>query len=310
MDALLRAFQNDDTLVRQIAIEGATELGPRASSAFAPLREIMERESSSGIRRLATVALPAIDPGGSISVPALLTALRDPDESVRLAAIQCLGRLGPLAAPAVPVIRKDLEQLSGFGLSDQSSYKSEINDEITALGDIGVCTPEVMTALVGLFRKHPRDNWVRIEVLRTLGKFGTRAHDGLQTIRQALDDPEPSVRSAAVEALGLVSEPSSALVVELSRALGDDDSGIRSVALTALGRLGTVAVDAVPGMILALKDNDFRVQQAAIEALAQMGPTAREAIPAPRGADARLREDPSATYRPEEEALKKIRANP
>ncbi len=64
------------------------------------------RNPSPRLRALAARALG--ETRDAAAVPALLEALRDPDDEVRLGAVQALGRIGRTAAPAVPVLREAL----------------------------------------------------------------------------------------------------------------------------------------------------------------------------------------------------------
>jgi hypothetical protein len=84
----------------------------------------------------------------------------------------------------------------------------------------------------------------------------------------ALNDQDPRIRAAAVEALGEVGDPSA--IEALGQALAKDtDSGVREAAAEALGELGSP--NAVQVLRSGLKDADGVVREAVVEALADIG---------------------------------------
>jgi len=95
----------------------------------------------------------------------------------------------------------------------------------------------------------------------------------MDVILNALGDPSPGVRSAAVRALG---ETGSRRAVEpLMGLLHDESSTMRGQAATSLAKLGQVAL---PALIAALKDARPSVRVFAAHALGEIG--SMEAVPA------------------------------
>lgn len=311
ISALIGSLPNQDPLVRQITIEGLREIGPRAAGALPALIEILERDAQSGMRWLAAASLPAIDPAGSVAVPALVAALRDPDEYVRLGAIESLGGMGPKAKEAIPPLIASIERGAGFGLAEEPAYDRLSDAEIAALGRIGLASTEVMAVLFHHFKSHPGDASARVVAVRAMGELGPSARAGLPLIDEALHDLQPAVRCEAVEAVGHVSGVSAAAVSQLREALRDADGQVRSAAARTLGGLGPGAAAAVPSLVAALEDEDRWVQQAATEAIGRMGPEAEDAARALKSRrDAKSDAQPSPTDQSGVDAQEKIQASP
>lgn len=101
---------------------------------------------------------------------------------------------------------------------------------------------------------------------------------------QADRDPRESLRpyyewtdsEAAADALGRMGP---AAVPKLVEALQDPNPQVRTVAARVLARIGPEAVIAVPTLQLLLEDADDEVRRAATRALGQIGPAAAAAIP-------------------------------
>jgi hypothetical protein len=87
---------------------------------------------------------------------------------------------------------------------------------------------------------------------------------GTPTLSVALDDPQESVRLAAV---GLLRVQGAEGVPLLADALEDRTTNVRQRAALALGRLGVQAREAVPALIEVLDDNNRPVRLAAASAL-------------------------------------------
>jgi HEAT repeat protein len=101
--------------------------------------------------------------------------------------------------------------------------------------------------------------------LRAMGPAAAKAIPGLV---KALDDPSPSVRAAAADALGNLGAAGKPVVESLSRHLIASNEPVvfvlRSLA-SALGNIGPPAVSALPALEQVLKNN--RVRWAAQEAI-------------------------------------------
>jgi len=92
------------------------------------------------------------------------------------------------------------------------------------------------------------------------------AEGAATALRQALDDPSPAVRQAAL--LGLRLRPQAESIPALARRLEDDDSLCAAMAADALAAQGPQAVEA---LIEVLQSGSFAAQVQAARALAEIG---------------------------------------
>ena len=83
---------------RQLAAEALGQIGAPAAAAVSRLTEVLQKDESIHVRRAAAFALGQI---GEAAVPALIEALRDPDNDVRGKAANALGGIGEPARPAL-----------------------------------------------------------------------------------------------------------------------------------------------------------------------------------------------------------------
>src|SRR5579871_6679404 len=104
--------------------------------------------------------------------------------------------------------------------------------------------------------KH-NDPKVREKAAKAMGEMGPQAEAAVPALLAALEDSEPPVRSAAIQALGAIGRPAVAPLIDL---LKHKEIPVRGNAALALGRIGPRAKAAVPALIMALPDesNAFR----------------------------------------------------
>jgi len=124
------------------------------------------------------------------------------------------------------------------------------------------------TAAALLPSLHDRDPAVRAMSAWALGRFGEDVLDlaGLKLARQ-LDDPSPSVKLAAAQALGVMGG-TQAIVELLTERLAHSDVETRRAVVQALTWLE--AGSAHHALLTALNDPDAQVRQGAIAALGEM----------------------------------------
>lgn len=114
-------------------------------------------------------------------------------------------------------------------------------------------------------------NLEKAQVLqRVLGRDGNApltASELLAWMRQGLADPNPVLREAVADALGLW--PYQAAVELLTKALADEAPQVRASAARSLGRLG--AMETTDSLLTVLRDSSIWVRQAAADALGALG---------------------------------------
>ncbi len=84
---------------------------------------------------------------------------------------------------------------------------------------------------------------------------------------EALNDPEPRVRSVAVAALARIHSEPEAVVPALTNALGSDKQHVRLGAAELLGTYAASAKPAVPMLCRALADTSREIQRCASDSL-------------------------------------------
>ncbi|MCB0323248.1 MAG: HEAT repeat domain-containing protein [Bdellovibrionales bacterium] len=184
------------------------------------------RDPNDFVRKTAVPALGDVGPQAKAAVGVLVELLTDPDPQMRRSAAYSLGKIGHHAAPAVePLI--DL-------LRDPDK---EIRKAVAwALGIIGPeAVPRLATACTD------RVTEVRAGCVFALGTIGPNAIAALPQLRQCLLDPEVEVRYNAAKAIGNLRAAKEAeqAVEPLIRLLDDTDPDVRWVAAEALRKIGT-----------------------------------------------------------------------
>lgn len=111
------------------------------------------------------------------------------------------------------------------------------------------------------------------EALSLIGPGATGA------LLDALEDPDPSVRMYAADALGAVSPPTPAVVRALIRRVRDPDRAVHNRAVQALGSIGPAAAPSVPALLDALERRGDWPTTALVQALGDIGPAAITAVP-------------------------------
>jgi len=194
-------------------------------------------------REEACRVLARLGPGAKPAVPALIKLLGREDEDVtQFLAARVLGAVGPDAREAVPALLRAL-------LSPERRNQEEI---LKALDRI---VPEEPKPAVPFLRETLKDRAAgerRRYAAGCLGLLGPRATDALPELAAASDDPDPTLRVYAAEALWRVekSKHSVPILLDVLKARDEEDGHARSQAAQALGRLGPQA----PGVVAALAE--------------------------------------------------------
>jgi len=189
--------------------------------------------------------------------------LLDDDPDVRLAAAGRLGALGPLAAPAVPLLVG-----AAYDEEDQVARAA-----IDALGRIGPAAAEAMRGLSELGAANPRLQGIIERALRATGggSGGTPApvRRPAEELIPLIDHPQPSVRMRAIWALvnDHAADPAFAAM------LGDPRVRRRRVAAQHL--FGAASLS---HLRKALKDSDMRVRRGVLRSLSSLGAEAAPAL--------------------------------
>jgi HEAT repeat protein len=226
---LVEALQTGDRHARYRAIRNLVEIGPEAAvPALVPLL----RDADLAIRTRASEALAHI---GAAAVPSMVEALLDPDVNYRRALIVTLGKVGPPAAAALPVLTAALEDAE-LGVAAAQAVRA-IRPPRFHLPQLGALLPYYLLGLAGLVvlilvvlavawvtpKLFPEAQEATIAAALALGFLGAGLGAALGAARRG---PVGSLVGAVVLGLGgsvtgiLVAGPVATLLAPLARALG------------------------------------------------------------------------------------------
>ena len=246
----------DKGLIEEILLEQANQLKGtdrrNMTGVFEELgyveSEIRSLRSRRWWRRLnAAINLGIIQSGDA--VPALLGAVRDPVEDVRLAAVRALGELNE--PRGLHVLLDALE--------NESHWTGSSMVEVLVNMGPGI-GPEIVSRLESTTNTRALRLYAQL-----CGLLGV--HAALGSLFLTLGHPDGQVRASAAEALGRIGDPSA--VESLIISLGDESREVRAEAARSLGALG--GLQAIEELERALSDEDWRVRHNAASSLYQLG---------------------------------------
>jgi HEAT repeat protein len=192
---LLAALADPSPLVRQSAIQALGQIG-----ATAAIPALIDTLSDPIPEVSATAANSLGQLRAEQAIPALLSALTDPAEIVRHYAAQSLGHIGnPLAVPpllaAFLIASKDTDNaLKDFDLANTiiDALVTIVAKDPTSGDTIGITAKQIIA--------NSDNNQLRQSAVKLLGKIAPA--DSVPEIIALLQDSDPSVVQAAIEALG------------------------------------------------------------------------------------------------------------
>ncbi len=182
--------------------------------------------------RLRCVAAQALGRmGDSQAIDPLMRLLNNRTENyrLRLAAAESLGRLGDhhAVSPLLDILVDDREK---------SLYlKESAAKALGMLGDIRAIEPliDLLESKRGIRDKF---NFLKEQIIEALARIGRPHQKATDSLLYALKDEAPSIRLAAVEALGVIGEPH--CIGHLKTMLADKDDDVALAAVSAIYTLG------------------------------------------------------------------------
>lgn len=273
------------------ACQGDPGFGGRSSREWIASLE----DSTVAVRVQAIDALRRIlrvKPNSPHVVEALIRALGDSVDAVRMSAGVALTTEGVRAEGAVPALHNALHDSAHATVRWQSAVI------------LGHLAPSAGQASVPVLTEalSDEDAQVRGAAAEALGKIGQGSATALPQLFLLVRDPEATVRLKAVETLPNIAQDTS-IVDPLVVALSDSAPEVRRAAAAALGALGTSTSKSIAALARALKDSSAAVRAAAALALAEIGPPARDSRVALLAA---RRDSSTQVRRVVEEALRRI----
>ena len=259
---LVASLATVDDAQQTAARQRLVELGP---AAVAPLAAVLRDPKAPMHHRMAvTETLAEV---GRPARAAMVAALDDPDTFARASATQVLGLIGD--TQTLRALLKPLGDADPY-VRDKAAW---------ALGRIG--NAGALPDLVKAFREDTSLD-VRTTAADAIGRLASRA--GVEPLVEGLKDPQPRLRAASAEALGLMGPILASgargelgrkkAAAALTAALADTHWTVRASAAEALGLLRDA--DAVRPLADLLSDPDVRL--VAVRAIGRIGSRAAKRI--------------------------------
>jgi len=261
----IRLLKSKDAHQIILGAQRIRSIGPRAKKATTRLVKQTGHESWQ-VRNECAKALMIIGADSAKRVLRALKSSRNPDQRAALASVVVkLGR-------------------------DLTKYHEQIvpllHDEDAGVRDLLVSalvkmSPECQPALINALGD--RNERVRDAAGTTLGKIGTAALDALVG---ALESKEAVVRAGAANALGRIGPKAIRATRGLDTLRKDTDPSVRVAAVEAIGNIRGNGPHFIPILIALCEDPDVGVRRAAATAVAKFGPPAAPALSEALGGNA------------------------
>ncbi len=254
------------------------------------------RDDSATIRHDATNAIYVYRAAHPQIVAALTTLLRDVNQTTSERGAAVLGRLGPVAAPAVEALLEVarrrtptnpiyLETLGRIGADAvpgiMRAVEKENPDAITKDHWSVRCVPVIGGEALPALAKALGDRSASVRVFAAcgLGELGAVAAPIFDALKTATADADPRVRAAALAALVGTKAHTVVALSKVEAGLKDPAPNVRRTAAGLVDSLGELARSVAPTLLAALADSDPNVRLAVIDALPAVAGAARPALP-------------------------------
>lgn len=202
-------------------------------------------------------------------VRALVGALRDTVDDVRVAAAVAMRGAGTRAVGAIPLLAE---------LLADSCHREVRARAVSVLGDIGRHAPQQATELLrGALGDPVPEN--RANAARALGNLGPGARGAVADLTGATRDRDAAVRLASLEALARIGVRTNPVIKAFLGALTDSSTAIRRAAAMGAARVAGTNGEVVNALMSAARDRSAWVRVAAVYSLGMAGDTtARDAL--------------------------------
>jgi HEAT repeat protein len=226
---LLGQVNNKDRSISNAAANALEQVDEGAITESFPALSKAARDKDNFVRQISVWLLGRVSRDAAPkAIVELKQAIKDRDAFVRASAVHSLGRLGRM-------LPHESTQALTSALRDENLYvRSSTAD---ALGEIGPTAVEAIGALIAAGQD---PEWlVRVTALKALAKIGrgTAGKEIIPVLRTALNEENPLVRVASIEALGEIGVQAENTVADLTKSLQDSRKFVRAAAMNALGRI-------------------------------------------------------------------------
>lgn len=228
-------------------------------------------DTNDGVRMTAARALSDVEQGRlpRDAVPGVIRALHDTAHAEVRA--QAAGLLGHVPADEAPRVVAELAEAAGNSAADVRAAAVMALEHIGAPA-VAVGAPAVRRALAD------SDRYVHTTAVLALAGLGLAPSDGdVPLLARALQEKPALVREKAASALARGRDVPAAVIWDLVRTLGDPEPEVRRAAANALGQLaGRGSADREHVLVHLrhrLRDSDATVRDEARKALRRLGAT-------------------------------------
>jgi HEAT repeat protein len=243
---VIKLLRDADAHVRRKAIYSLGRIGPAQDAVPALIRVFADDDPD-----LRAAAEDACARFGKAAVPALIKAAESAERPLRFHGILTLGRIGPDAGDALPVLTVLLN-----GKDQRLAFEAA-----AALAKLGKQSLPALTAALNSDNHH-----LRHDAVEAIAKIEGR--EAIVALVDALKSPYADVRWRAAQGLGQQQVNDKLVIMSLAEALTKDpDAEVRSQSVHALARFGPNARPAAEALKGALADQHPQVRQLAVYAL-------------------------------------------
>lgn len=249
-------FPSNTLYVKDLKIQGA----------LAALNDAWPEVQSRALSELdALNALDRIEPA---RLPRIVLLLRYPDLTVRLTALNILGKIGEPATEFLP-------QIAALLVNDELDVRVAAT---RAIGKLAQDWQDVYIPQLAILLDDQAPT-VRMAAIQALGKLDPEGQSYLPVLHAYLTSPEAVMRAEGVTMVENLGEIAEAYVPDIVELIGDPEPDVRRTAVIVLGRLGIPDARAVSQIAERLHDQEWRVRVAAAHSLCRMSPLHQAYMP-------------------------------
>ncbi len=191
---LIESAKSPREEIRLATMDALEEMEEEAKGALPVVRSRL-KDSSPFVRIAAARTLYHIGGDFNSSLPVFIKAMRNPKSDVRRRAIEEIGQLREMGAPAVPQL------IEALGDPDTQS------EAMDALGWIGHKAHQAVPRLIELVKDKDNKQWVRYAAMCTLGEIGPAAKAAVPLLREIADKScDTILQEAAKSALEAITK--------------------------------------------------------------------------------------------------------
>ena len=311
---LIIALKDEDWRVRESAAEAIGKIGVNDEQ-FETILRMLKKGETSEERHGAAIALGELK--NLKAIPALITALKDEDWSVRSSAAEAIGKIAE-ANPGKEVLEAITALINALKDED-SDVRLSAAEAIREIAEANQGNKEVLEAITALINALKDDySRVRESAAEAIGKIGEanpnskEVLEAIPALITALKDNNKDVRKRAAEVIGKIGVNDEQFETIVRMLKEGETWEERHGAAIALGELKNLK--AIPALITALKDNNKDVRKRAAEAIekiAEINPNSKEVLEAIPALITALKDEDSDVRLSAAEAIGKIaEANP